>query len=60
MCADGWLAMLACAPLDLPAFFSFALPHTCIWILLIVQRVSDQLAVHHVLLVVRPRFPDVF
>ena len=32
MSADGLLAILAYAPLDLPALFSFALPHTCIWI----------------------------
>jgi hypothetical protein len=36
-------------PSDLPALFSFPLPHTCIWIHPeILQLVSDRLACRHV------------
>ena len=61
MCADGWQAMLACAPLT--CLLCFLTPNTtdASGSLLILQGVSDwQSARHGVLvLVVCPRCPDV-
>jgi hypothetical protein len=59
MCADGWLAMLACAPLI--SLLCFLLPYTAhsSGSLLILQPVSDPLAARHVLLFMCPFCPDV-
>ena len=51
MCADGWLAMLACAPLTCLLDFLSAFPTHASGSLLIVQLVSDRLAARHVALV---------
>ena len=59
MCADGWPAMLACAPLTCVICFILPYPTHASGSLLVLQRVSDRLAARHVVLVVCPRCPDV-
>jgi hypothetical protein len=59
ICADGWLAMLAYAPLT--SMLCFLLPYSthASGSLLILQRVSDRHAARNVVLVVCPFCPDV-
>ena len=59
MCAAGWLAMLACAPLTYLLCSLLPYPTHASGSLLILQLVSDRLGARHVLLVMRPRCPDV-
>ena len=59
MCADDWLAMLACAPLTRLLCFLSPYPTHASGSLLIVQLVSDWLASRHVVYVMCPRCPDV-
>ena len=56
MCADGWPAMLACAPLT--CLLCFLSPNTthASGSILNLQRVSDPLAARHVVLVTCPSF----
>ena len=59
MCADGWPAMVACAPLTCLLCFRLPYPTHASGSLLILQLVSDQLGACNVVLVMRPRCPDV-
>ena len=60
MCAAGWLAMLACAPLTSLHCFLSPYPTHAFGSFLFLQQVSDRLAALHVVLVVCPRCTDVF
>ena len=53
-CADGWLAVLACAPLTSLLCFLSPYPTHASGSLLILQHVSDRRAARHVLLVMCP------
>jgi hypothetical protein len=59
MCANGWQAMLACAPLTCLHYFLLPYPTHASGSLLFLQLVSDRLAAGHVVLVMCPRCPDV-
>ena len=57
--ADGWLAMLACAPPTRLLCFLLPYPTYASGSLLLLQHVSDRLAARHVVLVMCPRCSDV-
>ena len=58
MCVDGWLAMLACAPLTCLLCFRLPYPTHASGSRLILQRVSDRLPARHVVLVMCPCCSD--
>ena len=55
MCADGWLAMLACAPLTSLPCIPSPYPTHASGSILNLQTVSDRLAAPHVVYVMCPR-----
>ena len=57
MCADGWQAMLACAPLTCMLCFLLPYPTHLSGSRLILQDVSERLAARHVVLVMCPSLP---